>query len=217
MHRGKRSRSGSSCLSRWWLGQAALEEIGSSDATCRSEMILNSAGTPSSAKSTPIRMLVRVSIAISGCRISNDCPLDNVSRIGSNGRRASISRKVWTVMDTMVSPVLLLENRNLAEGIMRWPAAVCTQRLTPTTPLPSTRWEPKTGCRRRRDAASVYPHVLSVHDIHQDQQSRNHHRRAIPSISYGAACADRDQKHDRQHCESAQVAMNVKQGSVPSA
>ena len=40
--------------------------VGSIEATCSSEMILNSEGIPSSAMSVPIRMLVRVSIAISG-------------------------------------------------------------------------------------------------------------------------------------------------------
>jgi hypothetical protein len=42
---------------------------GSIDATCTSETILSSAGTPSSATSVPIRMLVRVGSALSGCRI----------------------------------------------------------------------------------------------------------------------------------------------------
>ena len=61
---------------------AACEGIGSSNATCNREIILNSAGTPSSAKSTPMRMLVRVRNAISGWRISNDWPLERVNFAG---------------------------------------------------------------------------------------------------------------------------------------
>jgi hypothetical protein len=54
-------------------------------------------------KINSIRMLVRVSIAISGCWISNDCPLDMVSLTGLNGRVASISRKVCTVAQRIIS------------------------------------------------------------------------------------------------------------------
>lgn len=74
-----------------WLPFAAEPPSGSTAVTCSSEQMRNSAGTPSSAISTPTSMSDLVSIAISGCRTSYDWPLDITSRNGRKGRWANSS------------------------------------------------------------------------------------------------------------------------------